>query len=122
MADELFGFTESQVARMRPLLAWYEQIGRHLTGPGQRSRVLIPATPRRVTCLLKGALASGSTSATVDNVSSIAGVSPTTSSTSELTVANTHNWDATDNALARAEFHRTNERWELYQVTCVCST
>ncbi len=75
----------------------------------------------RCTCLLKGALDSGDSTTTVDNVKIIRGTSPLsdpTSTSEELTVYNTHSWDGDDNALARIEWNVTEERWEFYQVTC----
>lgn len=195
MAGKFF-LTESQVARLRQLINWYENVGRHFTGPGfrqqnprhpviyqigkatetiassgfgdiqawvlastdgstdaftagstaeieeawdwfgtgattgdevmmwrhqQSGRLVFQRSDRRVTGLLKGSLAASSTAATLDNISAIIGVSPTTNSTSTLVVANTHNWPGSDNGLARAEWHGSNARWELYQVTCATS-
>ena len=88
----------------------------------QSGRLVFLRSDRRATCLLKGALTASSTSATVDNVSPIVGVSATTAAGVELEVANTHNWSGADDGLARIEWHGTNRRWELYQVTCACPT
>ena len=118
MAKDRFVLTESQSQRIARMLAHYERMGRRFPGPEQRRRVLIPATPRRVTCLLKGALAASSTSTVVDNVERISGISPTTAAGEELTVSNRHGWSGDDNALGRAELNASTSNWELYQLTC----
>ncbi len=72
--------------------------------------------------LLKGALDSGDSTTTVDNVTVIRGTSPLddpTDTTEELTVSNAdHEWDGDDNAVCRFEWNQTAERWEFYQITC----
>jgi len=75
----------------------------------------------RCTCKLAEEMTADLQGFTVDNVKPISGSSPLMdpdSTTETLEVYNAHAWTADDNALARIEWHKTNERWEFYQVDC----
>ena len=72
----------------------------------------------RCAAVLKGALDSGDATATVDNVTPLNGSSPVDAAADELTAQNVHGWDGDDNAACKIEWNQTEERWELYQVTC----
>ncbi len=75
----------------------------------------------RCNALLKGALASGDATATVDNVVATRGASPLddpTDAAEELTVDNFFAWDGDDNAPCKIEYNEDDDTWELYQVKC----
>ena len=75
----------------------------------------------RCNALLKGALASGNGTTTVDNVVATRGVSPLddpTDMAEELTVDNFFAWDGDDNARCKIEYNEDDDTWELYQVKC----
>jgi hypothetical protein len=76
--------------------------------------------PKATRCrgLLKGALASSTATATVDNVVGLDGVSPTGSASATVAVQNTHRWEGDDDATCRFEWNNENQQWELYQVDC----
>lgn len=63
---------------------------------------------------LQGAMASGDSTKTVDNLEPIDGSGGDTS----LTAYNVHGWAGDDNAICRIEWVEDDSRWEFYQVTC----
>lgn len=75
----------------------------------------------RLTGQLVGAMGTGDTTWTVDNIVIGKGADPRSnpaSSTEALTVYNVHEWAGDDNALARIEWMEGSQRWEIYQVNC----
>ncbi len=70
---------------------------------------------------LVGALAPGDATKTMDGISIGKGADPRTNPTDAsetITVHNVHGFESDDNALCRVEWMESEQRWEIYQVTC----
>ena len=114
----LHAFDDEQVATLREIFAWWHAThGRAAPHARERGNIV----DRRIRGLLTASLSSASTSFAIDNITAILGPSPTTSSTGTATIANTHNWPGSNNAICRAEWCYPSSRWEAYQVTCSTS-
>lgn len=68
--------------------------------------------------LAKGAVSSGDSTYTVDNVTPLFGSSPVTSSSDEITVRNRYADDLDDNAKVSIIWNQTDGEWQTGQITC----
>ena len=119
MPERLFGITADQARHIDKDIADEKRHGR--ARPNQRPRAERPGrlVPRQIMGKLTEPLNAGDTSFTLDNIYPVLGANPTTSSTSEVTIANPQRITGSTGEWVRAQFtvsgvnpNSTDKRWE----------
>ncbi len=118
---EQFTLNRKQISRLDEMLDWFEMVEHLLPQPMPRRRDLRSPIDRRGTGFLTGAMSTGTSSITVNDVNTIFGPPLVASSSESLTIFNTHGWEGDNNAFGRFEFNRSTTHFEFYAIDCPAS-